>query len=91
MFLRVLALLTLRISQSHRMKKRGTKANLFLMDCCRTIKFAESRGHATPSENPEPAMQTDTVYAYATAPGHPASDGDDGHGKDMVEGTRCGY
>ena len=74
------------------MKKRGTKANLLFLDTCREIKYpTNSRGDSTPSETQNPAMQHDTVYAYATAPGHPASDGDDGHGKDTVEGTTCDY
>ena len=66
------------------MKKRGTKANLFLLDACREIKY--NRGGSTTSEIQKYANKSVTVYAYATAIGHTADDGDDGHGKDMVDG-----
>jgi len=80
------------ISQSHRMKRRGTEANVFLMDCCRTLKYNRGAGGAaTPSENQAPAKQTNTVYVYATELGHPASDGDGEHGKGTVKGTKRGY
>jgi len=64
-----------------RMKKRGTKANIFILDCCRNMKYSENRGGSSPATNTQKTqMRTDTVYAYATAPGHPASDGHNGHG-----------
>ena len=70
------------------MKRRGTKTDVFLLDCCRSLKIAKIRGGDTSSENQE--LANDAVYLYATAPGHPASDGDNGHGKDMVKGATCG-
>ena len=79
------------ISQSHSMKRRGTEANVFLMDSCRTLKFVQNRGESTPSENQAPAKQTNTVYVHATELGHPAYDGDGEHGKGMVKGTKRGY
>ena len=72
------------------MKKRGTKANIFLLDLCRTMKYA--RGGTVPSETPRYTSQTSSVFVYAAALGQIASDdGGDGHGKDMVEETKCGY
>ena len=73
------------------MKKRGTEADIFLMDSCRTVKFGQNRGIVTPSKNQAPAKQTNTVYVYATELGHPAYDGDGKHGKGMVKGTKRGY
>ena len=71
------------------MKRRGTKTDVFLLDCCRSLKIVKIRGGDTSSENQE--LANDAVYLYATAPGHPASDGDNGHGKDMAKGTKCVY
>ena len=76
------------ISQSHRMKKRGARANVFILDCCRTFKYAaKSRGGSTPTDTQETEVKSETSYAYATAAGHSASDGHDGHGKDEIEGV----
>ena len=73
----------------HRMKRRGARANVFILDCCRTIKYApKSRGDSTPTDTQTTEMPNDTVYAYATAAGHKASDGHDGHGKDELEGAQ---
>ena len=88
------------------MKKRGTRANVFILDCCRNIKYGSnsggpsctatdtetteipSRGGSTATDTPETKILNDTVYAYATAPNHKASDGDDGHGKSVIQGTQ---
>ena len=71
------------------MKKRGARANVFILDCCRSIKYApKSRGDSTPTATQEPEVQSETFYAYATAPGRTASDGHDGHGKDEIEGAQ---
>ena len=75
-------------SQPHSMKRRGARANVFILDCCRTIKYAASRGGPTPTDTQETEVKSETFYAYATAPGHSASDGHDGHGKDEIEGAQ---
>ena len=36
----------------------------------------------------ETEVKRKTSYAHATAAGHKASDGDDGHGKDELEGAQ---
>ena len=68
------------------MKKRQTRANVFILDCCRTFVYGENRGSSPKSETGRTGMTTDSLYAFATAPNHPADDGRDGHGMDLVEG-----
>ena len=80
-------------SQSHRMKRRGARANVFILDCCRTFKYAakyaaKSRGGSTPTDTQETEVKSETFYAYATAANYSASDGHDGHGKDEIEGAQ---
>ena len=62
------------------MKRRKTKANIFFLDCCRTFVYDESRGDSPKPTSFSTRFTDDTLYAHATAPGHTASDGHDGHG-----------
>ena len=65
---------------SRRMKRRKTKANIFFLDCCRSFVYDETRGGSPKPMNFSTTFTQDTLYAHATAPGHTASDGHDGHG-----------
>ena len=71
------------------MKKRKTKANIFFLDCCRTFVYDESRGGSPKPTTSSTRLLDNTLYAYATAPGHPDSDGHDGHGTMSRRGKGC--
>ena len=57
-----------------KMSRRKTKANIFFLDCCRSFKYAETRGTA-------PIAVGANVISFACSPNHEAYDGAEvGHG-----------